>query len=371
MTVPGPMRNGLLLLSFAVALALSAAAPASAAKKPVIAIGDQKTNMFADPRFDWLGIRHARLVVPWFIETGAPESDRAQVREWLEAARRKGVEPMVGFGHGWIGWTRLYLPTAKEFSKAFRAFRRAYPWVRTYITWNEANHCSQPTCTKPRRAARFFDTIKTQCPRCRVVAAAVLAAPNMGTWIRRFKRAARHKPTLWGLHNYGDINRLRWSGTREFLKLTRGPVWLTETGGVVWRNKYGGQDPFPTGAKRAGRVTRYLLRMAGKHRRIKRIYLYHWNVDRPKPQWDSGIIDWAGRKRGSFDVVARYLGRDPRRAPALPVAAPGPPPPPGPTGEPPPPGEQPPPEEEPRAEEPSADSCGLLQLCPPVVALGA
>ncbi|HEV2062768.1 MAG TPA: glycosyl hydrolase, partial [Solirubrobacteraceae bacterium] len=298
------MRNGFLLL--ALALLLAAPASASAAKRPVLAIGDQKADMFSDPRLDWLGIRHARLVVPWYIESGGSPDERAQVRLWLETARREGIQPLVGFGHGWIGWTRIYLPKRREFARAFRAFRRAYPWVRHYITWNEANHCSQPTCTKPRRTARFFDTIVRQCPRCRVVAAAVLAAPNMATWIKRFRRAARHRPKLWGLHNYGDVNRLRWSGTREFLRLVRGPVWLTETGGVVWRNKYGGQDPFPVGTKRARKVTRYLLRKSRRHRRrIKRVYLYHWNVDRPRPQWDSGIIDWAGRARGAFAVVAR------------------------------------------------------------------
>ncbi len=62
------MRNGLLLL--AVVVALLAAAPAEAATRPIIGIGDQKAQMFEDPRLKWLGVRHARLVVPWYVATG-------------------------------------------------------------------------------------------------------------------------------------------------------------------------------------------------------------------------------------------------------------------------------------------------------------
>lgn len=298
---------------------LCAGSASAAARGPIIGIGDQKTDMFGDPRLEWLGIRHVRLVVPWYLESSGTDEERAQVRDYLLRAREAGIEVVVGFGHGFSGWLRIYLPTVREFRRGFRAFRRAYPWVRTFITWNEANHCSQPTCRRPKRAARFFDTVVDGCHRCTVVAAAVLTAGNMRWWLHRFRRFARHTPRLWGLHNYGDVNRLRWSGTREFLRLVHAPVWITESGGVVWRNNYGGQDPFPEGARRAGRVTRYLLRLARRdRRRIRRVYLYHWNVDRPKPQWDSGLIDWAGRARGSFDVVARHLGRDPRLAPPLP-----------------------------------------------------
>ena len=104
------MRNGLLALltTLAAALLLAVPSPAAAAPRgPVIGIGDQKADMFGDPRLDWLGVRHARLVVPWYLETLGTPDERAQVRSWLMAARREGIEPMVGFGHGWIGWMRI------------------------------------------------------------------------------------------------------------------------------------------------------------------------------------------------------------------------------------------------------------------------
>ena len=380
------MRKGLLALSVCL-VAGAVAAPADAARRPVIAIGDQKADMFGDARLGWLGIRHARLVVPWYVASVGTEAEKALLDGWMQAARRSGVRPLVGFGHGWIGWTRQYLPSVREYRTGVRAFRRRYPWVREYITWNEANHCSQPTCRNPRRTARFYDALVDACPRCTVLAAAVLTAGNMDSWIRRFNRTARHRPRVWGLHNYGDVNRLRWSGTRDFLRKVRAPVWITESGGVVYRARYGGQDPFPVGARRAGRVTRYLLRMARRTKRIKRVYLYHWNVDRPKPQWDSGLLDWAGRGRSSFDVVARFLGRDPRRVPAPPPPPPPEPPPPPPPPpevagegeqEQPPAGEQPSPSDPPPPSEPAppppppeGGECPLVILCPPLPPLGS
>src|SRR3712207_693205 len=303
------MRNGLLIVTVALAL-LAAAAPAQAARGPIIGIGDQKTEMFDDPRFDWLGIRHARLVVPWYVATGRNKVELAYVDRWLAAAKREGVAPMVGFGHGFIGWTRIWLPSVKQYSRAVRAFRKRYPWVRNYITWNEANHCSQPTCKKPARVGRYYDALKGQCPSCTVVAAAVIDQPNMVSWLRRFDRAAKRPATLYGLHNYLDVNRLRSTGTRRLLRaVPRARIWITETGGLVRRKHKKGRADFPENARHAGEVTRYLLRLTRRLRRIERVYIYHWNVDRPTAHWDSGLIDPFGKARPGFAALARHFGK--------------------------------------------------------------
>ena len=42
-------------------------------------------------------------------------------------------------------------------------FRERYPWVRDYLTWNEANHCSQPTCRNPKRAAQYYLALRKHC----------------------------------------------------------------------------------------------------------------------------------------------------------------------------------------------------------------
>ena len=310
------MRNGLLVLAVLAGLLLVTPA-ASAAKRPIVGIGDQKTQMFDDARLSWLGVKHARLVIPWYVGTGVNPEELAYVDRWMEAARRTGVQPLVGFGHGFVGWTRIYLPKPREFKAAVTAFRKRYPWVRNYIAWNEANHCSQPTCKKPRRAAQYYDILERSCPKCTIVAAAVIDQPNMVSWLKRFRRAAHHKPKVYGLHNYLDVNRKRSKGTRALLRAVpkRARVWITETGGLVHRRHYRGQADFPENARHAGKVTRFLMRMARKHRRIKRVYLYHWNADRVEATWDSGLIDPFGVARPGFSALARALGRNPRLAP--------------------------------------------------------
>ena len=372
------VRNGLLIAS-AVLVFLAAASPASAAG-PIVGIGDQKTQMFDDPRLPWLGVKHARVVVPWFVatKTASPE-ERKHVTDWLNAARRRGVQPLVAFGHGFIGVSRIYLPKVSEYRTAVRAFRKRFPWVKNYIAWNEANHCSQPTCRKPARAAQYFDTLKAACKGCTVLATALIDQPNMVSWLKRFDRAAKSKITVLGLHNYLDVNRLRSSGTRKLLKAFKGKVWITESGGVVYRRHFRSKvSDFPENKTHAGKVTRYVLDLSTKlSSRIKRVYLYHWNADRPEPTWDSGLIDWAGVARPGFDALARHMGRDPRLAPRLPIALPpviggdvpaGP----GPSQNPPPSqpssGSTPPPSEPPPSgggePEPPPPDCGIVVLCP-------
>ena len=357
------MRKGLLAVAALVTLAW--AAPASAAQPLVVGIGDQKPAMFTDARMPWLGVRHARLVVPWYVASGVDPVELAYVDTWLRAARRAGVEPLVGFGHGFSGFMRIYLPKPAEYRRAVAQFRRRWPWVRRFIAWNEANHCSQPTCRRPDRAAAYFDGVKRVCPGCVVVAADLIDQPNMVPWLRRFRKATRRRPTLIGLHNYLDVNRLRMTGTRRLIRaVPRGTrIWITETGGVVRRKHFRGRvAAFPETPEHAGKVTRYLLRQARALPRIDRVYLYHWNVDRSDATWDSGLIDPYGAARPGFAELARHLRRDPRTAPAAvppPPAAPAPPPPiasnpppPSSGGSSPPP--PPPPEEEP---------CSLIVLC--------
>lgn len=346
------------LLAGALALTLPAAVPAAAhaGARPVIGIGDQKPTMFGDPRFAWLGIREVRLVVSWDVRRN--RWDRGWVDGWLRAARASGARPFVSFGRSWLPQHKRELPSARRFRREFRAFHRRYPWVRTFAPWNEANHCSQPTCRNPRRAAAYYNVIRVACPRCTVLGADVLDQPNMGPWIREFLRYARGRPRVWGLHNYIDANRRTSVGTRRLLRLVDGEIWFTETGGIVRRAGMRKRIAFPESAAHAARATRWIFRLARLSPRIRRLYLYHWNADSALNRWDSGLIGFDGRARPAFDILARYLGRDPARAPrpgASPPPREEPPPPPpqeggGSGGSPPPSGSPPPP-------------CALPPLC--------
>ncbi|MDX6729712.1 MAG: hypothetical protein QOK49_4517 [Baekduia sp.] len=291
------------LRALIVAVALLAAvltAPASAGAL-VVGIGDQKTEMFTDPLFESLGVSHARIAISWnALDRGW---ERQEVDQWMGAAHDAGVQPLVAFGHA-RGDQRRVLPTPARFKYEFRLFRARYPWATTFATWNEANHCGEPTCHRPQLVAAYYGAMKRECPSCTILAAEVLDMPNMGQWVDAFQKylGPARRPKLWGLHNYIDANRLRTSGTRTLLAHTKGTIWFTETGGIVQRrnrDKVG----FPESAAHAAVATRWVFdKLVALSPRITRVYLYHWNAVRGD-NWDSGLVDPRGHARPALSVV--------------------------------------------------------------------
>ena len=119
--------------------------------------------------------------------------------------------------------------------REFRAFRERYPWVNNFATWNEANHCGEPTCHRPALVAAYWRKLRLECQRCKILAAELLDMPNMVTWANRFRRHAFDEPAAWGLHNYVEANRFKSDRLRSLLRNVEGSVWLTEVGGLVKR----------------------------------------------------------------------------------------------------------------------------------------
>ena len=149
-------------------------------------------------------------------------------------------------------------PSAKKYRKAFLAFDKTYPCVKTYSAWNEINHKSQPTFKSPRKAAGYYNVLRkyTRKKKFRAMAADMLDTPNMSRYLSSFKRYAKGSPKLWGLHNYGDVNRKRTSYTKLMLRSVPGEVWLTETGGIVKL-----LPSFKRNTKRAASRTKGLFRL--------------------------------------------------------------------------------------------------------------
>jgi len=291
-------------------LALAVFSPAAHAL-PRIGIAEQHPQMFVDGSWSELGVRDVRLVVSWDA-TRIP-FEREQIDAYMRSAQAAGARPMVSFGRSRVEKRRRVLPTQARMRREFSAFRRRWPQVRTFVTWNEANHCSQPTCHRPELAAAYFDVLRSACPRCTVVAADVLDTPDMVQWLRRFRRAARHRPRIWGLHNYVDANRFTTAGTRALLRTVPGEVWFTETGGVVKRRKRS-NIAFPESAAHAARATEWVFkRLTRLSPRVKRVYVYHWrpDVDRTA-QWDSALLDRRGRPRPAYKVLRRWVKRGAR-----------------------------------------------------------
>jgi len=269
-----------------------------------VGIADQKADMFSDPRFGTLGITRARLAIGWDALTSA--RDVAEIDAWLQGAQAAGVEPLISFMHSRSN--RRSVPTPERLKYEFRRFRQIWPWVTTFATWNEANHCGEPLCHRPRLAAAYYRALRRECPSCTIIAPEVLDMPNMRTWVKDFNRKLGYSPKIWGLHNYVEANRFKMRRLRELLRAApRAQVWLTETGGLVRRDNASTTD-IPEGPRHAGEVTRYIFdRILPRNPRVSRVYLYHWNAGPPQTTWDSALITPGGRERSALFVLARVL----------------------------------------------------------------
>jgi hypothetical protein len=294
-----PRRFVAPLLALLAALAM--AAPASAL---TIGIADQKPDMFSDPRFEDSGIQFARRAVAWDSLTSP--SQTAALDEWLDAARADHVTPLISFSHS--STDRRQLPSPERLLYEFRRFRKRYPWVTEFATWNEANHCGEPTCHRPELVAAYWRKLRIACPTCTILGAEVLDMPNMTSWVKAFRRVSKVQPRYWGLHNYIDANRLRTTGTRRLLKATGNAlIWFTETGGIVSRTNRR-KVTFPESASHAAIATRFVFdKLVPLSRRNTRVYLYHWNSEPGPKTWDSALIGPTGKPRPAFRVLERVL----------------------------------------------------------------
>lgn len=298
-----------------VALLLAAAAllvTAPAARgADIIGIADQKASMFTNPFFQALDVKISRLVVSYDAVLSRT-FEVADVDQWMREVRAARVEPLITLSHsrgcydgkGIPKKKVCRLPSVARYDKAFKAFRRRYRDVTVYSPWNEINHKSQPTEKAPKRAAEYYNLVRKRCRGCRIVAADILDQPGMAKYLKSFQRHVDGSPRLWGLHNYQDANDFKSSGTRRMLRLVKGEIWLTETGGIV---KFGKRRPYDPA--RAARVARHMLTLASSNRRITRLYIYNWTGVPRTERFDAGLVHPSGLPRPAYFVIRALLER--------------------------------------------------------------
>lgn len=296
-----------------IACVLLLVAPAAYAKNPVVGIGDQKASTFTSPRFKSLGVKRTRYVVPWNV--ALVPGERARFDAWYGAARAAGVrEVLIAFSAS--AGSRCparpcSLPGVRSYTRAFRAFHRRYGGIRTFQPWNEANSPTQPTGSwrrGARAAALYYNVVRRHCRRCAVTAADVLdlSKRTMARWLHQFRRYAKGKPRLWGLHNYTDTNR-RSGLTRAFLRMVHGKVWLSETGGIVAFRDARGKVRFRYSERRAASALRRMFSIARTYRRrTTRLYVYQWSIDFSGNRFDAGLVRADGAARPGYYVVRKY-----------------------------------------------------------------
>lgn len=294
------MRSLLVTLLAIVAAGLFASAGQA---EPAIGFADQKPSMFDDPRFLGLGTRQARLNVPWDVLR--EPSTLANVDAWMAGARLRGIAPLVTVDRSRRPGMKSRNPTPRVLTRQVRRWRSRWPGqVNQISSWNEGN-----LNKRPELVAKWYLAILKACPGCTVLGADLVDRKNAVSWARRFIKAAKRTPAVWGLHNYIDSNTFQTTNTRAFLKAIKGRVWLTETGGVIRRARpsvyFSG-----TGARHAADATRFLLKQIVPLDpvRIQRVYLYSWSTAPSEENWDSGIIGPDGKARPALRVVRCFLG---------------------------------------------------------------
>ena len=149
------------------------------------------------------------------------------------------------------------------------------------------------------------------CKKCTIVAADVLDSSNVASYVRSFQRYSKHKGRIWGLHNYKDVNRRQSKGIRSLASVTKGQIWLTETGGFV---QFKGSGGFKYSLKRAAARTKYMFKLASKYQRrragmrskITQLYMYTWFGEPRGARFDAGLVNPNGTPRKAYGVVRKH-----------------------------------------------------------------
>ena len=293
------MIKRLSILSALLALALMGMASAAQAK-PSIGLADQTPETLKDPRFQKSGVKRYRIAVSHDQirkgKAGSPKSNARRLLnrqdEFFRLAKQQRLDVMVSFYRtSSVPAKRAArsLPSVAQFRRDFRDFRKRYPQIRKFSTWNEINFkVAQPTGGNPKRAGQFYKMLRKECRggKCSVLTGDFRpdGSRHDVQWQRTFLKEIGRGPHEWGLIPYLDTNRFTTKLTKRFLKDTgRGNVYVTEVGPI---------NVFPFGGfrknlSRQNKAMRYaLVNFPRVSRRIKSMYIYHWRspaVSRPTP----------------------------------------------------------------------------------------
>jgi hypothetical protein len=312
-----PRRLPLLLAALAASLILVLPGAASARTSVRIGIGDQQASMFDQPPFQRAKLKRARYFVAWNVMDDA--AGLATARAFVERARRDGFSVLLHVSSDDLRIKKARLPSVAQYkSKVGRlvSYFRGLG-VREFGTWNEANHASQPTYRSPTRAAQFFREmyrmVKGHCSSCGVVALDVLDQTGveryMRSWYRALSATYRRRATIVGIHNYGDVNRVRTTFTRNIIRQAHKyngatKFWFTETGGIV---KFG--RSFPCSTSRAASRLKNMFNLARTYHSsgVDRAYVYNWTGAGCNARFDAGLTAPDGSTRKGYTVLRQQL----------------------------------------------------------------
>jgi hypothetical protein len=309
------LLSGLLIVSSA--LGQSKTTPskgptAHAAASYLTGIGDEHSEMFGNPLWQQLHTKIARYIAPYDAAVRSYSLDEAKL--WIAAAEAQHQQVLVAFYHS--EYTPTKMPSVALYQHDVQKFIKDFPHVKQYQSWDESNRGNvKHSFSSPSAgaSARYYQALLRVCKGCTVIGLDVLDQANITPTLRyisEFKREINHlhtvMPSIWGLHNYSDVNRLQSWRTRELTKALGGQVWLTETGGIVqfkpeFKNVNG------SGLKRAAKVLQYMFNVAAANPRVKRLYIFDWSGGTSSTRFDAGLTDAHNNPRPGYVVVCKEL----------------------------------------------------------------
>ncbi len=309
------LLSGLLIVSSAVGQAgtTSRRAPtAHAAASFLTGIGDEHPEMFGNRLWRQLHTKIARYIAPYDAAVRSFSYDQAKV--WIQAAEAQHQQVLVAFYHS--EYTPTKMPSVSLYQHDVQKFIKDFPHVKQYQSWDESNRgnvlhsFSSPSAGA---SARYYQALLRVCKGCTVIGLDVLDQANITPTLRyisEFKREIAHlqtvMPSIWGLHDYSDVNRLQSWRTHELTRALGGQVWLTETGGIV-QFKPEFLNIRGAGLTRAARVLKYMFNVAGSDPQIKRLYIFDWSGGTTSTRFDAGLTDAHNNPRPGYVAVCRAL----------------------------------------------------------------
>ncbi len=148
-------------------LVLAAMGLATAAQaKPAIGLADQSVETLKDPRFQKSKLKRFRIAVSYDqVRKGGPLLARQD--EFFRLAKQQRLDVLVSFYRtSSLSAKRAArsLPSVKGFRSDFRRFRKRYPHIKKFSTWNEMNFpLAQPTGRNPKRTGQFYLMLRKEC----------------------------------------------------------------------------------------------------------------------------------------------------------------------------------------------------------------
>lgn len=275
-------------------------------------IGNESPQMLTSPLWQKLDTKIVRYITPY--DTVHHAKWLFYARSFIQQAEAEHQQVLVAFYHS--EFTPTVNPSVGTYKSDVEKFVKLFPHVRDYQSWDEANRGNEPhlwSSPSAVLAAKYYQALLRSCRGCTVIGLDVLDQQYIGPtldYIAEFKREVYRlktlMPTIWGLHNYSDVNRFESWRTRDLVKALGGQVWLTETGGIV---KFGNDftNVRGSGLRRAAKVIRYTFALASSIRQIKRLYIYDWTGGTAATRFDAGLMNAHNQPREGYVAVCEEL----------------------------------------------------------------